>query len=99
MDTVSFTSELNHHGKNYVVALTSSHITWHQEEHKEQKLMQKKGTCRAFLSLLDLMSSDLRNFCNYINVINYKIAINREKNKFQSSGFFQLSIQQGNCQI
>ena len=52
-----------------------------------------------FMYLLDLMSSDLRNFCNYINVINYKIAINREKNKFQSSGFFQLSIQQGNCQI
>jgi len=51
MDSVSLTSVLNLHGKNYVVALTSSHITWHQEEHKEQKLVQKKGkaACKVLL--------------------------------------------------
>ena len=43
METISLSSVLNHHGRNYVVSLTDTDVTWYHEEHKEQKSTQKRG--------------------------------------------------------
>ena len=51
MDTVSLDSVLNHHGKNYVVLLTNTHVTWYPEEHKAHELKQKHGNF-LFISLI-----------------------------------------------